>query len=134
MNRWCRSHAARPHGRSRLGKMPAHRRRNREEAPALLKPTQVAMDARVASERLTVSEAMRCLEEGDSGATLRRPGLERLRAVIAAGPVDRLSVHSPDRLARQYASQVIVVEECRQAGVEVVCFHLALGRRLDDDL
>jgi DNA invertase Pin-like site-specific DNA recombinase len=33
---------------------------------------------------------MQFLEEGDSGATLVRPALERLREVIAAGSVDRL--------------------------------------------
>jgi site-specific DNA recombinase len=43
------------------------------------------------------------LDEGSSGATLMRPALERLRDVIAAGAVDRVSGHSPDRWARQYA-------------------------------
>ncbi len=122
----------------------------------MMKPTQGAMYARVSSEQqaeahtvasqvaavrervaadgLTVSEAMQFLDEGYSGATLIRPGLERLRDVIAAGPVDRLYVHSPDRLARTYAYQVILVEEFRQAGVEVVFLNRALGRSPEDDL
>ncbi len=122
----------------------------------MMKPTQVAMYARVSSEQqaeahtvasqvaavrervaadgLTVSEAMQFLDEGYSGATLIRPGLERLRDVIAAGTVDRLYVHSPDRLARKYAYQVILVEEFRQAGVEVVLLNRALGRSPEDDL
>ena len=50
---------------------------------------------------------MQFLDEGYSGATLIRPALERLRDVIAAGAIDRLYVHSPDRLARQYAYQVL---------------------------
>jgi site-specific DNA recombinase len=49
-----------------------------------------ALRERVAADSLTVSEAMQFLEEGDSGATLVRPALERLREVIAAGSVDRL--------------------------------------------
>jgi len=40
---------------------------------------------------------MQFLDEGYSGATLVRPALERLRDVIAAGAIDCLYVHSPDR-------------------------------------
>jgi len=60
-----------------------------------------ALRERVAADGLTVSEAMQFLDEGYRGATLVRPALERLRDVVAAGRVDRLSVHSPARLARQ---------------------------------
>ena len=42
----------------------------------------------------------RFTDEGYSGATLVRPALERLRDAVAAGNLDRLYVHSPDRLAR----------------------------------
>ena len=60
-----------------------------------------ALRERVAADGLAVSEAMQFLDEGYSGATLVRPALERLRDVIAAGSVDRLSGHSPARLARK---------------------------------
>jgi site-specific DNA recombinase len=63
-----------------------------------------------------------------------RPALERLRDVIAAGAVDRVSVHSPDRLARTDASQVVLVEECRRAGVEVIFLNRALGQSPEDAL
>jgi len=66
-----------------------------------------ALRERVALDGLVLAEAMQFLDEGYSGATLVRPALERLRDVIAAGAIDRLSVHSPDRLARQYAYQVL---------------------------
>jgi site-specific DNA recombinase len=121
-----------------------------------MKPTQVAIYARVSSEQqadahtvasqvaalrervgadgLTVSEAMQFLDEGYSGATLVRPALERLRDVIAAGSVDRLYVHSPDRLARKYAYQVLLVDEFRRAGVEVIFLNRALGQSPEDDL
>ena len=68
------------------------------------------------------------------GATLVRPALERLRAVGAASRVDRLSVHAPDRLARPYASQVLLVEELRRAGVEVIVLNRALGHSPAADL
>ena len=63
----------------------------------------VALQERVATAGLVMSEAMQCLDEGDSGATLVRPALERLRDGVASGSVDRLSVHSPERLARKEA-------------------------------
>jgi site-specific DNA recombinase len=91
--------------------------------------TQVAaLRERVAADGLAVSEAMHFLDEGYSGATLVRPALERLRDVVAAGSVDRLYVHSPDRLARKYAYQVLLVDEFRRAGVEVLFLNRALGQ------
>jgi site-specific DNA recombinase len=121
-----------------------------------MKPTQVAIYARVSSEQqgdahtvasqvaalrervaadgLTISKAMQFLDEGYSGATLVRPALERLRDVMAAGSVDRLYVHSPDRLARKYAYQVLLVDEFRRAGVEVIFLNRALGQSPEDDL
>jgi len=93
-----------------------------------------ALRERVAADGLTVSEAMQFLEEGYSGATLVRPALERLRDVIAAGSVDRLSIHSPDRLARKYAYQVLLVDEFRRAGAEVIFLNRALGQSPEDDL
>jgi site-specific DNA recombinase len=43
-----------------------------------------------------------------------------LRDAAAAGVMDRLYVHSPDRLARKYAYQVLLVEELGRLGVEVI--------------
>src|SRR5882762_854103 len=93
-----------------------------------------ALRERVAAEGFVLPEAMQFLDEGYSGATLIRPALERLRDVIAAGAVDRVYVHSPDRLARKYAYQVILVEEFRQSGVEVIFLNRELGRSPEDDL
>ena len=67
-----------------------------------------ALRARVDDDGLRLSEAMAFLDDGYSGATLVRPALERLRDLAAAGAVERLYVHSPDRLARKYAYQVLL--------------------------
>src|SRR5215475_10869536 len=93
-----------------------------------------ALRERVAADGLTVAAAMQFLDEGYSGATLVRPALERLRDVVAAGSVDRLYVHSPDRLARKYAYQVLLVDEFRCACVEVIFLNRALGQSPEDDL
>ena len=93
-----------------------------------------ALRERVAADGLALPAAMPCIDEGYSGATLLRPALERLRDVIAARAVDRLYVHSPDRLARKYAYQVLLVDEFRRAGVEVIFLNRALGQSPEDGL
>jgi site-specific DNA recombinase len=74
------------------------------------------------------------IDEGYSGATLLRPALERLRDLAAAGSIDRLYIHSPDRLARKYAYQVLLLDELQRAGVEIVFLNRALGDSPEDDL
>ena len=55
--------------------------------------------------------------DGYSGGASVRPGLERSRDVAFAGAIDRVNVHSPDRLARKYAYQALLVDELTKAGV-----------------
>jgi site-specific DNA recombinase len=59
-------------------------------------------------------------DEGYSGSTLVRPGLERLRDLACEGQVDTLLIYSPDRLSRKYAYQVLLTEEFSRNGVDVV--------------
>jgi site-specific DNA recombinase len=106
-----------------------------QQAAAHTIASQVAaLRERVTLDGLVLPEAMQFLDEGYSGATLVRPALERLRDVIAAGAIDRLYVHSPDRLARKYAYQVLLVDEFQRMGVEVVFLNRELGRSPEDDL
>jgi site-specific DNA recombinase len=93
-----------------------------------------ALRERIAAEGLALPDALQFIDEGYSGTTLIRPALERLRDVIAARAVDRLYIHSPDRLARKYAYQVLLVDEFRRAGVEVIFLNRALGQSPEDDL
>ena len=44
-------------------------------------------------------------DEGYSGASLVRPGLERVRDLAAEGRIEAVLVHAPDRLSRRYAHQ-----------------------------
>src|SRR6266542_1884074 len=69
---------------------------------------------------LVVPEQLVFLDEGFSGAMLLRPALERLRDRAAEGCFEVLLCHCPDRLARRYAYQVLLLEELDRAGVEVV--------------
>jgi len=93
-----------------------------------------ALRTRVAADGFMLPEEMQFIDEGYSGATLVRPGLERLRDLSAAGGVERLYVHSPDRLARKYAYQVLLMDEFQRAGVEVIFLNRELGRSPEDEL
>jgi site-specific DNA recombinase len=73
-------------------------------------------------------------DEGYSGATLLRPGLEALRDLAAAGHIQAVLVFSPDRLSRKYAYQVLLTEELSRCGVEVVFLKAPSGETPEDQL
>jgi site-specific DNA recombinase len=97
--------------------------------------SQVAdLRARIASTGVTLCAELEFIDNGCSGAILIRPALERLRDVAAAGGIDQLSVHCPDRLARNYAHQVLLLEEFLRAGVEVIFLNREVGQTPEDHL
>ena len=59
-------------------------------------------------------------DEGYSGASLVRPGLERVRDLAAEGLIEAVLVYAPDRLSRRYAHQVLLIEEFARVGVETL--------------
>ena len=93
-----------------------------------------ALRQRVQEDRLPLEPEFCFLDDGYTGATLIRPALERLRDVAATGSIDRLYVHCPDRLARRYAYQVLLVDEFRRGGVELVFLNHPLGQTAEENL
>src|SRR6202171_456399 len=73
-------------------------------------------------------------DEGYSGATLVRPGLEALRDLAAEGQIAAALVYSPDRLSRKYAYQVLLAEELSRCGVELVFLKAPSGATPEDQL
>jgi site-specific DNA recombinase len=73
-------------------------------------------------------------DEGYSGSRLDRPGLDGLRDAVRDGAVDVVAVFSPDRLARKYAYQVLLLEELRRAGCEVTFLHHPISDDPNDQL
>jgi site-specific DNA recombinase len=67
------------------------------------------------------------IDDGVSGSRLDRPALDRLRDLAAEGAFEVILVTAPDRLARRYAYQVVLVEELTRCGCEVVFAHQSLG-------
>jgi site-specific DNA recombinase len=93
-----------------------------------------ALRERVRADDCVLLPECEFIDEGYSGATLVRPGLERLRDLCANGGVERLYVHSPDRLARKYAYQVLLIDEFQRMGIEVVFLNRELSRSPEDEL
>jgi site-specific DNA recombinase len=58
-------------------------------------------------------------DDGYSGATLNRPGLDRLRDQLREGGIERVLIASPDRLARNYVHQMVLLEEFERSGCQV---------------
>ena len=59
-------------------------------------------------------------DDGQSGAKLQRPGLDALRDQAARAAFDVLLVTAPDRLARNYVHQMVILEELERHGISVV--------------
>jgi site-specific DNA recombinase len=88
-----------------------------------------ALKARVESDGQRLPADQVFIDDGYSGATLVRPALERLRDLAAAGGLDRVYVHSPDRRARRYAYQVLLTDELHRAGVQIASSTVQSGCR-----
>src|SRR5260221_2555145 len=84
--------------------------------------------------RLEVPEEWVFEDEGHSGATLVRPGLEALRDLAAQGCLDVVLCYSPDRLARQFAYQALLIEEFTRSGVRVEVVKGPRGDSPEDQL
>jgi len=73
-------------------------------------------------------------DEGYSGATLERPGLERVRDLAAEGQIQVVLAYSPDRLSRKYAYQILLIEEFARHGVETLFVNSPPGNSPEDQL
>src|SRR5450755_1861374 len=73
-------------------------------------------------------------DEGFSGATLERPGLERVRDLAAEGQIQAVLAYAPDRLSRKYAYQIFLMEEFTRHGVETRFVKAPQGTTAEDQL
>jgi site-specific DNA recombinase len=93
---------------------------DRQRREQTIQSQTAALRELAVAHELLVSEDLVFEDEGFSGASLRRPALERLRDRAVEGRFEVLLCHAPDRLARRYAYQVLLLEELQRAGVEVI--------------
>jgi site-specific DNA recombinase len=106
-----------------------------QQAEAKTIESQIAeIRTRITADGFDLANVLEFVDDGYSGSTVVRPALERLRDVAAAGGMDRLYVHCPDRFARNYAYQVLLLDELNRRGVEVIFLNRPLGQTPEDQL
>jgi site-specific DNA recombinase len=83
---------------------------------------------------LAVPGECRFVDDGYSGSVLARPALDALRDKVAEGMFDAVLVHDPDRLARNYAHQMLLVEEFERNGCRLHFSRSPIGSTPDERL
>ncbi len=73
-------------------------------------------------------------DDGRSGADLNRPGLDHLRDAARRGDFDCALVTEPDRLARNFVQQMIVLDELERGGCRVEFLDRPMGQDPHDRL
>src|SRR3990170_2350271 len=106
----------------------------RQERDQTVESQIAALKAWVDQHNYTLGPEHVYVDEGYSGSRLDRPALDRLRDAAQSGEFDLVAVLSPDRLARKYAYQVVLLEELRKAGCEVVFLHHPISDDPNDQL
>ena len=94
----------------------------------------IAIQERIKADGHALLSENQYLDDGYSGSILMRPGLERLRDAAANHQLNKIYVHSPDRLARKYAYQCLLIEEFNRCGVEIIFLNNQLGQNPESDL
>lgn len=93
-----------------------------------------ALKQRIAADGFQLEPDHGYVDDGCSGTNLQRAALEKLRDAAAGGRIERIYVHAPDRLARSHAHQVLLIEEFRRAGAELVFLNRTIGDTAEDNL
>jgi len=73
-------------------------------------------------------------DNGISGTTLARPQLDSLRDKAAGGEIEQILMLNPDRLARKYTHQVMLVEEFKKLGVAITFMNRQIATSPEDQL
>src|SRR3954453_10284855 len=74
------------------------------------------------------------VDDGYSGTSLTRPGLDRVRDAASFGELDVVVVTAPDRLARTYVHQVLLLEEFEHRGCRVEFVERPMSQDPNDQL
>ena len=91
-----------------------------QEEEATISSQVAAIEEYANSQGYALRKDLYFLDEAVSGAKLDRPGLDRLRDLESEGVYQVVICLSPDRLARVYTFQVLLLEEFRQAGLQIL--------------
>ncbi len=74
------------------------------------------------------------LDDGWSGDSIIRPGLDQLRMDVKRKIWEAVLMYDPDRLARRYSYQELVMDELREAGVEMIFVTVPSPKNSEDKI
>jgi len=93
---------------------------HRQQKQATVESQLADLRERVGRDGVGLLEEHILVDDGHSGSYLDRPGLDRLRDLVHERIIDVVYVHSPDRLARRYAYQAILIDEFNRSGCQLI--------------
>jgi len=73
-------------------------------------------------------------DDGWSGDMLARPDLDQLRQDAKEKIWDAVLIYDPDRLARRYSYQELVMDELKEAGIEVLFITISTPKNSEDKI
>ena len=74
------------------------------------------------------------LDEGWSGDNIVRPSLDQLRVDAKKKIWDAVIIYDPDRLARRYSLQELVMDEIKDVGIEVIFVTVSTPKNIEDKI
>ena len=93
---------------------------HRQQKQSTIRSQVAQLRSRVEQEGHQLLDEHILLDDGYSGSYLDRPALDRLRDLVRERAIDAVYIHSPDRLARRYVHQVILMEELERFGCKTI--------------
>ncbi len=73
-------------------------------------------------------------DEGWSGDTIVRPALDQLRVDAKKKIWEAVLIYDPDRLARRYSYQELVMDELKETGIEVIFVTISTPKNSEDKI
>jgi len=104
----------------------------RQEEEQTIKTQLSAVNERI--EKNNFKLVQEYIDEGWSGDVLARPALDKLRQDAKAKLWEVVVAYDPDRIARRYSYQELVMDELREAGIEVVFVTVSAPQNSEDKI
>ena len=92
----------------------------RQEQEATIESQIAALDTYATAHGYQVAQAHRFIDQAVSGYRLDRPALDRLRDLASEPAFQVVLCLDPDRLARRYVYQRVILDELTRAGVTLI--------------
>ncbi|MFH1385728.1 MAG: recombinase family protein [Patescibacteria group bacterium] len=74
------------------------------------------------------------LDIGWSGDSIARPALDQLRIDAKKKIWEAVLIYDPDRLARRYSYQELIMDELREAGIEIIFITISAPKNSEDKI